>query len=368
MADLSRVGERAKLRPKPGKQPHWHRLRQGCFVGYRPSADGNAGTWIARAFDDFQGKYRVKSLGDFGELAGSERFAMAKLSAEAFAEEVETGGHRQIKVETVADACRAYDAKGNDQATLNRLVYNDPIAAVKLDKLRKHQLEDWRKRLKGKPSTINRAMVPLRAALKRVKVDGAPNTDAAWQEALKPIRGADNRRVIYLDRQERQKLLAEMEPAAAAFFRAACMLPLRPGALAALKVSDLDQKTRALTIGADKSGSPRQIALPDNVIEFLSDAAAGKLPTAWLFSAPDGKQWTRKKWQEPMQVARERADLPSGTTAYVLRHCVLTDLVMAGVPLLTIAQLADTSVAMIERHYGHLTAEAARDALAALAV
>ncbi|MGB3470011.1 MAG: tyrosine-type recombinase/integrase [Erythrobacter sp.] len=157
-------------------------------------------------------------------------------------------------------------------------------------------------------------MVPLRAPLKKVKVDAAPNTDAAWQEALKPIRGADNRRMIYLDRQERQRLLAEMESAATTFFRAACMLPLRPGALAALKVSDLDKKTRPLTIGADKSGNLRQIALPDNVIKFLSEAAAGKLPGVWLFSTADGKQWTRKKWQEPMKEARERANLTSGTT------------------------------------------------------
>ncbi|WP_305097472.1 tyrosine-type recombinase/integrase [Croceibacterium aestuarii] len=368
MADLSKVGERSKLKSNPGKQPHWQRLRRGCFVGYRPAADGGPGTWIARAYDDVATKYRVKSLGDFGDLPGSDRFAAAKGEAEGFAVEVETGGLRDAKLETVADACRAYSAKGNDKATLERLVYGDPIAAVKLDRLRRHHLEAWRGRLTGKPSTINRAMVPLRAALKRVKVDGPPGTDAAWQEALRPASGADGRRALYLDRAERQRLLQAMEPAAQAFFRAMLMLPLRPGALAGLKVADFDKRTGTLSIGTDKSGRPRQLSLPDNITAFLTKQGKGKLPGAWLFTTADGRQWNRDSWQDPIRAAREAARLPSGTTAYVLRHCVLTDLVVAGVPLLTVAQLADTSVAMIERHYGHLTATAAKDALARLAL
>ncbi|MEM7687431.1 MAG: tyrosine-type recombinase/integrase [Pseudomonadota bacterium] len=366
--NLSRVAVREKLKPNPGKRPHWQRLRQGCFVGYRPPAKDGAGTWVARVRDEDNCKYRDKSLGDFGELSGSERFAAAKTAAEAFAVEVESGGYRDVELETVADACRAYRAKGNDRATLSRLVYNDPIADIKLDKLRRHHLEAWRERLTGKASTINRAMVPLRAALKRVKTDGPPSTDGAWQEALKPIAGADTRRTIYLEREERQRMLDAMAPDARAFFRAMCMLPLRPGALASLKACDFDERMGTLTIGSDKSGKPRQLALPDNICEFLTQQSRGKLPEAWLFMTANGQQWKRKTWQKPIQEARDVSGLPSGTTAYVLRHCVLTDLVVAGVPLLTVAQLADTSVAMIERHYGHLTAKAARDALASLAI
>jgi len=146
------------------------------------------------------------------------------------------------------------------------------------------------------------------------------------------------------------------------------MLPLRLGALAALTVRNFDERMGTLTIRSDKSGQPRQLALPKNTSDFLALQGDGKLPQAWLFTTVDGHQWTCKRWQKPIQEARTEVGLPSGTTAYVLRHCVLTDLVIAGVPLLTVAQLADTSVAMIERHYGHLTANAAREALATLAL
>ena len=48
--DLSRVKERDGL--KAQREPHWQRLRAGCFIGFRPSKSGGAGTWIARAYDE----------------------------------------------------------------------------------------------------------------------------------------------------------------------------------------------------------------------------------------------------------------------------------------------------------------------------
>ena len=101
--DLSKVGERDKL--KAVREPHWQRLRAGCFIGFRPSkVGGKGGNWIARAYDQDGGKYRLKALGDFGTLAGNEIFSAAKKAAEAFAELVETGGQVRSKIETVADA------------------------------------------------------------------------------------------------------------------------------------------------------------------------------------------------------------------------------------------------------------------------
>ena len=62
------------------------------------------------------------------------------------------------------------------------------------------------------------------------------------------------------------------------------------------------------------------------------------------------------------------ANLPPTTTAYSLRHSVISDLVHEGLDLLTVAQISGTSVVMIERHYGHLRGEVAATALARLAL
>jgi len=62
------------------------------------------------------------------------------------------------------------------------------------------------------------------------------------------------------------------------------------------------------------------------------------------------------------------ANLPVAVSARKQRHRVITDLIRAGIPILTVAQLSGTSVAMIEKHYGHLVRDDAEQALAVLAI
>lgn len=384
--DLSKVGDREKLKAQPGKEPHWQRLRAGCFIGFRPSQRGGKGTWIARAYDEDARKYRVKSLGDFGTLPGNAMFAAAKKEAEAFAELVESGGIVRAKIETVGDACREY-AKAKPEAAerFRRYVDGDPIAKVKLDKLRRRHVKEWRDRLEARPSlvsrrkkgepvlrerapsTVNRDMAVLRAALHKVLSPGKPNTEAAWQEALQAIPNADGRRTLYLDKAQRGALLAKADAEAAPFMRALCLLPLRPGALAALKAGDFDKRTSELTIGKDKNGKPRRIQLPVDAAKLMAAQAKNKLPSAPLFMRANGKAWDKDSWKKPIAAAGAAAGLPSEATAYTLRHSTITDLVTAGLPLLTIAQISGTSAEMIERHYGHLANDAAVRALGELA-
>jgi len=389
VADLSKVGERARLRPRKGDEPHWQRLRPRCFVGFRPAKRGGKGTWFARAVNADTGKYVRKSLGDFGSLAGHDMFGQAKSDAEAWAAKVEGGALPARKIETVADACRAYiDDKPSAIASgvFRRHVFEDPIASVRLDKLRRHHLLSWRKRLEDAParisrtkageqrtkvrakSTVNRDMVPLRAALGLVLPVGAPNTDAAWQEALRPHKGADKRRDLYLDRSERKKILAATSPEAAPFIHALCILPLRPGALAGLVVSDFEVRTRTLTIGKDKQGQPRQIAVPPSIAQFLQSQCDGKQASDPIFARVDGRAWNKDAWKHPIKEAAKGARLSNRVTAYTLRHSVITDLVRGRLPVLTVAQLSGTSVTMIERHYGHLVRNDAERALSKLMI
>ncbi len=383
--DLSKVGARDAL--KAQREPHWQRLRAGCFLGFRPSKRGGAGSWIARAYDADKREYKLKALGDFGTLPANERFAAAKKEAEAFADKIEAGGVVQAKIETVADACREY-AKTRPEAEgrFARLVYDDPLAKVKLDKLRRRHLAEWRARLEATPaqisrskegerrvraraaSTVNREMAVLRAALSKVLSPGQPNSEAAWQEALQAVANADGRRMVYLDRQQRRKLLATIDAEAEPFVRGLCLLPLRPGALAALTAGDFDKRTSELMIGKDKTGKPRRIQVPADAAKLLAAHCKDKLPSAPLFMRANGKAWDRNSWKHPIAEAVAAAGLPKEATAYTLRHSTITDLVRHGLPLLTIAQISGTSAEMIERHYGHLARDAAVKALAGLSL
>lgn len=390
MPDLSRIGDRERLKPKAGDEPHWHRLRQGVYLGYRPSRKKVGGTWFARCYNPDTNRNARKRLGDYGTLSGHEVFKQAKADAEAWAETVETGGERSRDIDTVKDACVAYlkERPGSiAEGVFRRHVYDDPIAKVKLDKLRRHHLKAWRQRLEEAPAfvtrttdvekrvlkrrskaTVNRDMVPLRAALGMVLKSGAPNTDAAWQEALRPYKGADKRRELYLDREERKRLIDATSGEAKTFVKAMCLLPLRPGALAGLTVRDFDKRTRALTVGKDKAGNARQLTMPQIIANFFNAEVKGKLPTAPIFARSGGRAWNRDAWKYPIKEALRVAGLPTAASAYTLRHSVITDLIRARLPILTVAQLSGTSVAMIEKHYGHLVRNDAEEALASLAM
>jgi len=203
-------------------------------------------------------------LGSFADHSSRDRFGAAKESAEKFASDVERGNVSDEKIETVEDACRRFakDRK-DDQARFRRHIYSDPIAKIKLAKLRRSHVAAWRARIEQKPAlvtrgkkgrpvtrprspaTVNRDMAVLRTALGAVLALGAPNTESAWQEALKPIKNAVRRRTLYLDREQRRALLNAVDAQAEPFVRALCLLPLRPGAVASLTVADWDSGPRS---------------------------------------------------------------------------------------------------------------------------
>ncbi|HEY2345631.1 MAG TPA: tyrosine-type recombinase/integrase [Xanthomonadaceae bacterium] len=384
--DLRTVDRREKLKPRPSKEPYWQPLSAGQYLGFRPSTVGATGTWLARFYDGDTGKKPNKTLGGFGTLPANKRFDAAKREAEAWFKHLSHGGSTDDV--TVKQACEAYAEGSTDAAArFRRRVYSDPIAKVKLTKLSKEHVRQWRKRLAATPAivalrkvasesqtrsrtdaSVNRDMTALRAALNAAKARDEVTTDAAWVVPLKPIEGAGKRRNVYLDREQRRALLSALPVDAGAFVKGLCLLPLRPGALAGLTVGDFDKRRKELVVGKDKQGADRRILVPDMVGTLLTDQSKNKLPAAPLFARADGKAWDKDSWKYPIKDAAKAAGLPVATTAYTLRHSAITDLVTGGLDLLTVAILSGTSWKMIQDHYGHLQQERAAAALAALAL
>lgn len=382
MADLSTVKNREKLKHK--REPYWQRLAARQFLGYRTSSAGKGGNWIARAYDPDAGKQNFHPLGDFGHLPANERYTAASGEAREWFSHLAGGGSNQAV--TVRQACERYASEHPDAAKrFERYVYGDPVAKLKLHKLTDRHVREWRKRLedlpalvtrskKGTPvtrpraaSTLNRDMVPFRAALNLAMGQGDVTSARAWEKALEPAE-AHGRRNLYLDRLQRRQLLNHLPSDAAAFAHALCLLPLRPGAMAKLRVGDFDSRRRELVIERDKSRGGRKILLSQQAAVLLTEQIRLKLPLAQLFCRADGREWNKDAWKGPFKEAAKAAELPAGTTAYTLRHSTITDLVQSGLPLLTIAQISGTSVRMIEKTYGHLQQEHAAEALELLSL
>ena len=383
----------SRTRLKPRTPPYWQKLTTGCHIGFRKMAVGAEGTWLAQAYDASTSKQTRQSLGALDHLPAHQRFDAAKKLAEAWFEHLGRGG--TTKVITVKTACENYvnrlresgDTKNaNDiAARFKRWVNDDKIGIHALPKLTRKAVEDWRNRLarapvltnpysdKTKtrarsPSSLNRDMAALRAALNSAHDHGDVTNDMAWRVALRAVENADGRRDGYLDRKQRALLISKSGADVGAFLRGLSLVPLRPGALASLTVGQLNNKLGVLTVGKDKAGRDRKIKLPPETAKFFAEHTKDKLPTAPLLARADGAVWNKDSWKKPIKAAALAAELTNQVSAYTIRHSVITDLVTNGLDLLTVAQLSGTSVIMIEKHYGHHRADHAAKALAGLAL
>jgi site-specific recombinase XerD len=388
---INSVEARTKIKARTA--PYWHKLSSGQHLGFRKMAAGSDGTWLAQAYDPESRKQTRRSLGAFDNLPPNKRFDAASEAAREWFKHLNLGGGTDVV--TVRQACESYvehvradkgDEKADDiKARFTRRVYEDKLGKIELHKLTERQVETWRKALakvpviinpyaekpserERSPSSVNRDMTALRAALNYARSQRAVTTDMAWCYALRPIKNADGRRDAYLDRAQRLALIGKAPADVATLLRGLSLVPIRPGALAALTVASFDKRLGVLTIGKDKSGRDRKIKLPKMTAEFFDAQSKDKTPAAPLLARADGKAWDKDAWKKPVKAAARAAELPVNVTAYAMRHSVITDLVTGGLDLLTVAQLSGTSVAMIEKHYGHLRADHAAAALATLAL
>ena len=381
-----------RTRLKPRTPPYWQKLTTGCHIGFRKST-GTEGTWLAQAYDSNTSKQTRLSLGKMDHMAAHLRFDAAKKLAENWFEHLGRGG--STKVITVRVACERYVQRliesgavknaADIEARFKRWVYDNKIANQVLPKLTRKTVEDWRNTLakspvltnphtdKSKtrarsPSSLNRDMAALRAALNSAHDHGDVTNDMAWRVALRAVENAGGRRDTYLDRVQRASLIDKAESGLGSFLHCLSLVPLRPGALASLKVGNMHTQLGVLTVGKDKAGRDRRIKLPPTTASVFCALTKDKLPTAPLLNRNDGKEWDKDAWKKPIKAAAAKAGLSMTVTAYTIRHSVITDLVTNGLDLLTVAQLSGTSVAMIEKHYGHHRADHAAKALAGLSL
>lgn len=401
--DIQRVDSRERLQQfvrsalKAGepvsRDAYWKELSRGRYVGYRFFTADSAGTWLARFYDG--ARYHWQPLGDFSEFEEKRRFDAARKAAEEWFDHLEAGG--APKSGTVRQACEAFvefqrheksEAAALDAAgRFKRLVYGDPersikpdpIANVELAKLHPRHFADWKARVlarakangdKNPRGSYNRNATALRAAMNLAKRRKQVVNDH-WKEELKPFtrdeHGKDvaRSRKLYLNPEARRKLIECSSDEARPLLRAMNLQPVRPGDIPAARVEDLDMQHRTLSLRG--KGKDREIPLGREAFDHFKACARNKLPGAWLVSRADGSQWKKEAWRDEIKLAAAAAKLPRATVAYTFRHSVITDLINSGLHVASVAALAGTSIAMIEKNYFKLLQEHARKALDKLA-
>jgi integrase len=384
---IDKAGVRNRLQPR--REPWWGApVERGLYIGFRRLDLG--GNWVARYRSD-DGRQVYKAL---GPVTDENTYDAAKVEARRWRRAVDAGV-KSNDVETVADACADYvkalrkakreGAAADAERRFARTIDADLLGRVQLAQLRERHLEAWRERLEAgefaslptkrgrppapkplSPAAFKRTLTPLKAALNRAveKRYVSPDKSLEWR-SVKPEKDADGCRSLYLDRTQRRALLGAAKGGFRDLVECIALTGCRPGDPAAVLRRDYDARTGSIFFRT--KDHPRTIPLSPAAKALLDRLAKLKLPNAHLFTRDDGNPWNPHDWREPVKAAAATAGLPEETVLYTLRHSWITDAIIAGMDLLTVAKLVGTSLLMIEKTYGHLVQDVARDKLAKVA-
>lgn len=390
-ARLDTRAARARLAIR-GK-PYWRGIDPGTHLGYRKGKTG--GRWLVRWYAGGE-RYREELIGTaddgadadgVGILSFAQAQAHARTRAVALAHAA-AGLSPDREKYTVGEALQAYlewmehhrksaaDARNRAEAFILPALGSIPVRRLTTAKIR-----DWLNALasqpprmrtrKGKPqqyrdtaadpdaarkrkATTNRVLTTLKAALNMAWREGLVADDGPWRK-VKPFPQADAARVRWLTVEESQRLMNASATRFRSLVQAALATGCRHGELARLVVADFSPTTGTVHVRESKSGHGRHVVLTEEGIGLFRELAAGKSGHDLLLSPEDGRAWTHNLNQRPLKEACQHARIDPPISFHILRHTYASLSVMAGMPLMVLAQnLGHRDTRMVEKHYGHL--------------
>lgn len=355
-----------RIRLKPRREPYWHKIAKGKYLGYRRTP-GGSGTWTARMRGEDE-KQKYHALGS--DLGFDEAL---KAAMHWMGHAGRTEDHRYTLKQAVDDYVRHLEINNSSKAssdTKQRLEKHLPSRLLKteLSRLTTAKLNRWRDSMvktkgddddirKSKDS-VNRVLSMLKAALNLAFRNGLVATDTDWRRVSAFRNVTANRRLFLSDKQVTE-LLEATSREFHNLIKAGVLTGARYGELAEVKVKNFDSKQGTIEL-IGKTGH-RVCFLSDDAIKFFKAISENRLPEAYLLVKDDGTPWGRAHQQRPMGEAVKQAKLPKDTVFYSLRHYHISKALLSGMPMQVVAENTGTSVKMIETNYGKFTRKDRRD-------
>lgn len=375
---------RAKL--ANSKHPYFVKTSTGRSIGYLKTVKGEK--WLARMFKD--GKYITQEIGDatnmgydealenavkfFGDAATSDmEYTIADALAD-YIKHLETAKSAKVAAQAMARmnnhlSSRMRSTKLTKLTKLNMTKWRDGLVAS--DRPEDMTEEKWENKKRQSKDTANRTMSQFKACLNLAFDNELVSTDRAWK-TVKSFQDVTAGRPLLLTADQISKLVENADGQLKNLILAGIYTGGRYGELISAKVSDFDAKKGKLTLSSrkGKGGSirSRDVILPPTVVSFFKRLTKDSLPSAWLLVKDDGTPWKTGQQRRSIENLVRKAKAPANTVFYSLRHYHISRCMNDGVPILTIAKNCGTSVMMIERTYGKIEDEAARDAFAGVAL
>ncbi len=423
--------KRSRLAPR--RNPYWQTCgpqRGGLCLGYRKAEKG-PGAWIVRRICDKQrDEGRLGEADDAGAQPGALPYAAAVTAAIAWGERLGAARADAGRVVhapiTLRAAVAAYVAErkarsarhGRDAETrlAKHLLSVERLARKPLAALTERDLADWARGLAGlSGASVARLLNDTKAALNHAWGHHHRMLPAGWRDVVarglkrpngagSPAGEASHHRLALTDADIRRlvEAAAAVDPAGD-FGRLVVVLAATGARLsqaAKLRVADVQGGTDPrLMIPTSAKGRPgtskrshQPVPVGHDVVAMLQPAMTGRgghdlLLMKWRLRqeagdkaadrAPAWMQDSRVAWDHAAELSRPWrralavAGLPAEVTPYRLRDASIIRGLRAGLPVRLVAQIHDTSAAMVEKHYAsHISdalSEVARRAVVPIA-
>lgn len=284
-----------------------------------------------------------------------------------------------------------------------------PLADVALHELDESHLIIWRNALPDdlKGTTRQRVINDLKAALNSAYLENRQKLPATLPGVIKAglsaavIKGGQDMEAVARDNQilpdetigriiTAARTVDDAGGLGGDLFRIIVVMAAtgaRFSQVARLTVRDVQADRSRLMMPPSRKGKGQKaeaipVPIGQDVMAALEPALTGRAAGDTLLTRRRMEQvagsirWIevgRSNWSTPSELVRpwaairQAADLASDVVPYALRHSSIVRGIRAGLPLRLVAAIHDTSVAMIERHYGRFIADGLDD-MAARAV
>jgi integrase len=333
-------------------------VQQGQLFKLKTTGPDGRPLWAYRYRLQGRGAAR-RQVGGFTSQAEAER-ALRKVL-----DRIRPGG--RVATLTLGELVDEYlDQHGGERVTISKLRWllgkaTSALGTVRLLDLTPEQICAWR--LTIPEGHRYEATQALRQVLSRAVAWGLLDYNPAKRGVPNPARRAEEKRP-FESWQEIEALAAELGPIYGPMIVFWAATGLRPAELFGLERRDLDFRTsvvyvrRAFANGKVKDVKTRRSrrAVP---LQTIALEALKRLPdqtqSEVLFPGPRGKHIDlrnfRRRYWKPAVIA---AGIEPFHQPYDLRHTYATFALRAGIPVFAVSRFMGTSIAMIDRHYGHL--------------
>lgn len=224
-------------------------------------------------------------------------------------------------------------------------------------------LYKYQKEAKISDSRVNRIMACLKGAISKAYEFGYIDVNSLTKLKLKPTFSS---KIRYLDDEETQKFFSVLKKQKNILLQGIVTLAyytgMRRGEIFSLTWNDIDYSTNQIILNSKntKSGKSRAIPIHDEVIKILSNIDCISKNDLIFKSPVTGgaldnikKSWTRFITEAGIENFR----------FHDLRHNFCSMLVMKGVPIYTVAQLAGHADVKTTQIYAHLSPDVKKSAI-----